>query len=254
MKLNRLSSRSGFTLLEIMLVVVIIGMLITVAVVKLSGQSEKARLVATRHQIDAYKTALGIYDLDNGLFPTTEQGLNALITQPPNSAQLERPLSRPAGHPQGSMGLTTIFTGIRDRKFPTALISSPSAPMVSKAMRMTLATGNKRKRSGFTLIELSIALFIMAIIMAVSIPSFIRSYYASLLDSTGRTVITSCQFAKLNAVLHQQKVEFYIDLDRANDVAHPNGNKRSRRCRIVRTSAEDDRNPRTSQARVGAGA
>lgn len=82
MKSERLSSRSGFTLLEIMLVVVIIGMLITVAVVKLSGQSEKARLVATRSQLDAYKTALGIYDLDNGLFPTTEQGLNALIVQP----------------------------------------------------------------------------------------------------------------------------------------------------------------------------
>ena len=82
MKTNRFSSQSGFTLLEIMLVVVIIGMLITVAVVKLSGQSEKARLVATRNQIDSYKNALGIYELDNGLFPTTEQGLQALITQP----------------------------------------------------------------------------------------------------------------------------------------------------------------------------
>jgi general secretion pathway protein G len=82
MKSERLSSRSGFTLLEIMLVVVIIGMLITVAVVKLSGQSEKARLVATRSQIDAYKTALGIYDIDNGMFPSTEQGLNALIVNP----------------------------------------------------------------------------------------------------------------------------------------------------------------------------
>jgi len=82
MKPNRFSSQSGFTLLEIMLVVVIIGMLITVAVVKLSGQSEKARLVAARNQIDSYKNALGIYELDNGVFPTTEQGLLALITQP----------------------------------------------------------------------------------------------------------------------------------------------------------------------------
>ena len=82
MKANRVNSQSGFTLLEIMLVVVIIGMLITVAVVKLSGQSEKARKVATLHQIDAYKTALGLYDLDNGVFPTQEQGLQALIVQP----------------------------------------------------------------------------------------------------------------------------------------------------------------------------
>ena len=95
MKLNKLSSRRGFTLLEIMLVVVIIGMLITVAVVKLSGQSEKARLVATRHQIDAYKTALGLYDLDHGLFPSTDQGLNALIVQPPNLPNWKGPYLDP---------------------------------------------------------------------------------------------------------------------------------------------------------------
>ena len=78
-----------------------------------------------------------------------------------------------------------------------------------------LAIGNRRERcAGFTLVELSIVVFIMAIIMAVSIPNFVRSYNAALLNSMGRTVMTSCQFAKLNAVLHQQKVAFYIDLDK----------------------------------------
>lgn len=104
---NKLGSQSGFTLLEIMLVVVIIGMLITVAVVRLGGQTEKARLVTAKHQIDAYKTALGLYDLDNGGFPTQEQGLNALIAQAggtlPNwkGPYLDPPLIRPDpwGHP-----------------------------------------------------------------------------------------------------------------------------------------------------------
>jgi general secretion pathway protein G len=72
----------GFTLLEIMLVVVIIGMLVGIAAVKIGGQSEKARFVATMRQIDAYKTAIGIYELENGFYPSTEQGLQALITQP----------------------------------------------------------------------------------------------------------------------------------------------------------------------------
>ena len=81
-KTNRSGSPGGFTLLEIMLVVVIIGMLVSVAVVKLSGQSQRAKLVATQSQIDAYKTALGVYELDNGFFPSTEQGLQALIAQP----------------------------------------------------------------------------------------------------------------------------------------------------------------------------
>lgn len=73
---------AAFTLLEILLVVVIIGMLVTVAAVKIGGVSDKAKLTATQRQIDAYKTALGVYELDNGFYPTTEQGLNALISQP----------------------------------------------------------------------------------------------------------------------------------------------------------------------------
>ena len=88
MKTNKLRVQRGFTLLEILLVVVIIGMLVSVAVVKLSGQSQRAKLVATQRQIDAYKTALGVYELDNGLFPTTEQGLQALITQPSGGGSL----------------------------------------------------------------------------------------------------------------------------------------------------------------------
>jgi len=78
----------------------------------------------------------------------------------------------------------------------------------------TSATGNRPAgRAGFSLIELSIALFILAILLAVSLPSFIRSYNGAVLNATGRTVITTCQFAKLNAVLRQQKVAFYIDMD-----------------------------------------
>ena len=128
MKLNRLGSRNAFTLLEIMLVVVIIGMLITVAVVRLSGQSEKARLVATRHQIDAYKTALGLYDLDNGMFPTTEQGLNALIVQPPNMPNWKGPYLDPPVIRKDLWGRIT-FIGIRGRRSPMATISSRLAPM-----------------------------------------------------------------------------------------------------------------------------
>ena len=78
-------STAGFTLIEILLVVVIIGMLVTIAVVNIGGQSERAKLVSTKRQIDAYKTALGIYELDNGFYPSSGQGLQALISKPGGS-------------------------------------------------------------------------------------------------------------------------------------------------------------------------
>jgi prepilin-type N-terminal cleavage/methylation domain-containing protein len=88
--------------------------------------------------------------------------------------------------------------------------------MASRGTKMILATGNdpRPRESAFTLIELSIAVFIIAIIIAVTIPSFVRSYNAEVLNAAGRRIATSCEFAKLNAVLHQQKVGYYIDMDR----------------------------------------
>ena len=79
---KRLNLRAGFTLLEILLVVVIIGMLVGVAVVKLGGKAKEAMVTATRDQIHNYESAFDLYELDNGFTPTTEQGLQALITQP----------------------------------------------------------------------------------------------------------------------------------------------------------------------------
>lgn len=75
--------QGGFTLLEIMLVVVIIGMLLTVATVKIQGNAEKARITAARSDIEgSVRTALGLYELDNGRYPSTEQGLKALVEKP----------------------------------------------------------------------------------------------------------------------------------------------------------------------------
>ena len=73
--------RAGFTLLEIMIVVLIIGLLIGVAV-KGVKQLEYAREIAVKGHIESYKTNLLMYQGMNGNYPTTEQGLKALITKP----------------------------------------------------------------------------------------------------------------------------------------------------------------------------
>jgi len=74
--------RAGFTLVEIMVVVVIIGLLAALIGPRILGQSESAKIKATQVQLAQLTQALELYHLDNGFFPTTDQGLGALIAKP----------------------------------------------------------------------------------------------------------------------------------------------------------------------------
>ncbi len=77
---------AGFTLVEIMLVVIIIGALAAMVIPRLSGRSEQAKKAVARTDIDSQlSTALKLYELDNGNFPTTSQGLEALLKEPTSS-------------------------------------------------------------------------------------------------------------------------------------------------------------------------
>lgn len=72
----------GFTLIELMLVVIIIGILISMVLPRLAGRSQQARVAAASADINAnIATALDLYELDNGQYPTTEQGLKALAVE-----------------------------------------------------------------------------------------------------------------------------------------------------------------------------
>ena len=71
--------RRGFTLLEILLVLAILGVLASVAAVNLIGASDRAMVKATSSQLTTFKTQLQQYRLDKGSFPTTAEGLQALV-------------------------------------------------------------------------------------------------------------------------------------------------------------------------------
>lgn len=79
---NSVRNQRGFTLIEVMVVVVILGILAGIVVPKLLDRPEEARRTKAELQIKSLEEALALYKLDNGSFPSTDQGLIALVTKP----------------------------------------------------------------------------------------------------------------------------------------------------------------------------
>jgi general secretion pathway protein G len=76
------NDRRGFTLIELMIVVIILGILALYIGPKIMGRPEEAKQVKAKVDIAALETALKLYKLDNSVYPSTEQGLQALIEKP----------------------------------------------------------------------------------------------------------------------------------------------------------------------------
>jgi general secretion pathway protein G len=87
-----LLERTGFTLIELMLVVIIIGALVAMVMPRLTGRGEQARAAAAKADVQAnIATALKMYELENGKYPTTEEGLNALLGKPASATNWNGP-------------------------------------------------------------------------------------------------------------------------------------------------------------------
>lgn len=87
---------SGFSLIEILVVMVIIGILAAVIVPRVMDRPDEARMTKARQDVQALMTALNMYRLDNHVYPSTEQGLDALMRQP--SGRPEAPNWRDGGY------------------------------------------------------------------------------------------------------------------------------------------------------------
>jgi len=90
------SRAAGFSLIEILVVVVIIGILAAVVVPRVMDEPDRARVTKAAQDVQALVTALNMYKLDNYQYPSTEQGLDALVRQP--SGQPEAPNWKPGGY------------------------------------------------------------------------------------------------------------------------------------------------------------
>ena len=82
MKVSKGARESGFTLIEIMVVVVIIGILGALIIPNVIGRDDQARVTAAQSDLRAIANALDIYKLDNFHYPSTDQGLEALVSAP----------------------------------------------------------------------------------------------------------------------------------------------------------------------------
>lgn len=77
-----LKSERGFTLIEVLVVIFILSILAAIVAPKIIGRTDDARIAEAKLQIKNFETALKLFKLDNGFYPSTEQGLEALITKP----------------------------------------------------------------------------------------------------------------------------------------------------------------------------
>jgi general secretion pathway protein G len=91
---RRYQAQAGFTLIELMVVILILGLLALLIVPNVTGVSDRARATKAQADISALKQALSAYYIDNGSYPTTDQGLRSLIA-PPQSGRI------PANYPRG---------------------------------------------------------------------------------------------------------------------------------------------------------
>jgi general secretion pathway protein G len=82
MKKNKHRKQAGFTLIELMVVVVILAILAGLIIPRFMGETDKAKQAKAKIQIESLESALKMYKLDNGSYPTTEQGLKALVETP----------------------------------------------------------------------------------------------------------------------------------------------------------------------------
>lgn len=85
--MKHMKKSGGFTLIEIMVVMVILGLLVAIVAPNILGRSDQARVTVARTQMSNIANALDLYRLDNGHYPSTQQGLQALVSKPSGSPE-----------------------------------------------------------------------------------------------------------------------------------------------------------------------
>jgi general secretion pathway protein G len=106
---RRRRASGGFTLIELLLVLVILAVLAAVVVPKFTGRSEQARKAAAKTDISMLETALENFEVDTGRYPTTEEGMGALIVMPASVKAWHGPYIKQGGLPKDPWGNPYVY-------------------------------------------------------------------------------------------------------------------------------------------------
>ena len=82
MSLQKKNNEKGFSIIELMIVIVIIGLMAGIVGVRVMDRLDQAKVTRAKADIESFRAALKLYRLDNGTYPSNEQGLQALVTKP----------------------------------------------------------------------------------------------------------------------------------------------------------------------------
>jgi general secretion pathway protein G len=83
--MHRIRNQAGFTLIEIMVVVFILGLLVTLVAPRIIGRTDEARVTKAKADIKAIESAMNMFKLDNGFYPSSAEGIGALVQAPPRA-------------------------------------------------------------------------------------------------------------------------------------------------------------------------
>jgi general secretion pathway protein G len=232
MKTKR-SSRRGFTLIELLLVLVILAVLAAVVIPKLTGRVDDSRRRATIAEISNLKTALESFEIDNGRYPTTSEGLQALVEAPAGMATWTRKYVDEV--PTDKWGRAYLYQGPDtvgedegyniisfgtdgeqgtpddlDKYTKNCVGGAGGRGLKYRALRR----GVMRRpfgKDGFTLMELVLVLAVIAICAAIAAPTLSGFARGRALPNAATELVTTARWCRMKAL--SDGVEYRLNLD-----------------------------------------